>query len=250
MKVALVEFLNAVPLYYALKKKIVDNDFEFISAVPSKCARLLFAKKVDISNASIVEYVNSEDYLLLPDGCISTTSRVKSVVLFLKKPLKQVKVVKLDKNSKTSVALTKVLFHFKYNMSVDYVWDGEADCELVIGDNALKRLKTSNGTVVDLAREWFEMTGLPFVFAAWITNRKLSSDTVEKFVRAKEKGKQLINDICEESRSLVGYDECKKYLTENIQYDLTKEKLKAIEEFLKLAYSCKAISNIRPLLFS
>ena len=250
MKVALVEFLNAVPLYYALKKNIVENDFEFVSAVPSECARLLFTKKVDVSNASIVEYVNSEDYLLLPDGCISTASRVKSVVLFLKKPLKQVKVVKLDRNSKTSVALTKVLFRFKYNLSVDYVWDGEADCELVIGDNALKRLKKSNEAVVDLAKEWFEMTGLPFVFAAWITNRKLSADTVEKFIQAKEIGKQLINNICEESRNLVDYDECKKYLTENIQYDLTNEKLKAIEEFLKLAYSCKAISNIRPLLFS
>ena len=250
MKVALVEFLNAVPLYYALKKNIVENDFEFVSAVPSECARLLFAKEVDVSNASIVEYVNSEDYLLLPDGCISTASRVKSVVLFLKKPLKQVKVVKLDRNSKTSVALTKVLFRFKYNLSVDYVWDGEADCELVIGDNALKRLKKSNDEVVDLAKEWFEMTGLPFVFAAWITNRKLSADTVEKFIQAKETGKKLISQICDEFLHLIDKKECLSYLTNNISYDLTPDKIKAVNEFFNLAYKCGAIGNIRSLKFT
>ncbi len=248
MRVALVEFLNAVPLYYALKKHIVDNNFEFISDVPSQCARLLFEKKVDISNASIVEYVNSDNYKILRDGCISTAKRVKSVVFFIYKPLNKIKVVKLDKNSKTSNALAKVLFTYKYKMTVDYVFDGDADCELVIGDRALKRLN-SGAETIDLAVEWHEFTHLPFVFAAWITNKSLNEKTIKKFLKAKEIGKRLIDQICSEYTNVAPKEECLSYLKENISYDLDEEKRGSIETFFDLAYRCGAIKRNRDLVF-
>jgi len=248
MRVALVEFLNAVPLYYALKKHIIDNDFEFISDVPSQCARLLFENRVDISNASIVEYVNSDNYKILRDGCISTAKRVKSVVFFLYKPLNNIRVVKLDKNSKTSNALAKVLFTFKYRMTVDYVFEGDADCELVIGDRALKRLN-SGAKTIDLAVEWYEFTHLPFVFAAWITNKSLDKSTIEKFLKAKEIGKKIIDQICREYTNIVSKEECFSYLTKNISYDLNDEKKESIETFLNLAYRCGAIKSKRKLTF-
>ncbi|WP_025209201.1 menaquinone biosynthetic enzyme MqnA/MqnD family protein [Hippea sp. KM1] len=249
MKVALVEFLNAVPLYYALKKGIIENDFEFISAVPSQCARLLFSGAVDISNVSVVEYVNSEKYRILSDGCISTDKRVKSVVMFLKKPINRIRRVKLDRNSKTSVALIKVLFRFKYNLSVDYVYDGDADCELVIGDRALERLKNTQEGVLDLAVEWFDFTQLPFVFAVWITNKELDDKIKEKFYLSKEVGKKLTKTICSEFSHLIDEKGCFEYLTSNLSYDLTQEKRKAIEVFFDYAYRCGAISNNRPLEF-
>lgn len=248
MRVALVEFLNAVPLYYALKKRIIDNDFEFISDVPSQCARLLSENKVDISNASIVEYVNSDNYKVLRDGCISTAKKVKSVVFFLYKPLNKVKLVKLDKSSKTSNALARVLFTFKYKMSVDYVFDGDADCELVIGDRALKRLNSGADTI-DLAVEWYKLTHLPFVFAAWITNKNLDEEIVEKFLKAKEIGKRLIDQICSEYTDVAPKGECLNYLTENISYDLDDEKRASIETFFDLAYRCGAIEKNRKLEF-
>ncbi len=248
MRVALVEFLNAVPLYYALKKNIVNNNFEFLSDVPSQCARLLFENKVDISNASIVEYVNSDSYKILRDGCISTTKRVKSVVFFLYKPLNMVKTVKLDKNSKTSNVLAKVLFTHKYRITVDYVFEGEADCELVIGDRALKRLKNASNTM-DLAVEWYEFTHLSFVFAAWITNKNLDSYIVEKFLEAKETGKKLISQICDEYSNIVPKKECLSYLTKNISYDLDEEKKESIETFFNLAYKCGAIKRKKKLSF-
>ncbi len=248
MRVALVEFLNAIPLYYALKKRIIDNDFEFLSDVPSQCARLLFENKVDISNASIVEYVNSDNYRILRDGCISTAKKVKSVVFFLYKPLSNVKVVKLDKNSKTSNALARVLFTYKYKMTVDYVFNGDADCELVIGDRALKRLKGKT-KAIDLAVEWYEFTHLSFVFAAWITNKNLNNETAEKFLKAKEVGKKLINQICDEYTNIIPKNECLRYLTENISYDLGDEKKESIETFFDLAHKCGAIKRKRKLLF-
>ncbi len=248
MRVALVEFLNAVPLYYALKENLVENDFEFISDVPSRCARLLYENRVDISNTSIVEYVNSDNYRLLRDGCISTLKKVKSVVLFVHKPINKVKVVKLDRNSKTSNALAMVIFKLKYGITADYVFEGEADCELVIGDRALKRLK-QGGEPLDLALEWYEFTGLPFVFAAWITNKPLDEYVVGKFLKAKEMGKKLIKEICSGYKSIIPEDECQTYLTENISYDFDAVKKESINVFFRYAYKIGAIPRKRELLF-
>ncbi len=248
LRVALVEFLNAVPLYYALKKGLVENNFEFVSGVPSRCAQLLYEKRVDISNASIVEYVNSDDYRILRDGCISTKERVKSVVFFLYKPLNKIKKVKLDRNSRTSNVLAKVLFKYKYKLSVDFVFEGDADCELVIGDRALRRLKNKSDTI-DLAREWHELTNLPFVFAAWITNKNLPEEIIEKFIEAKRLGKGLLKDICGDYIHVTDKKECIDYLSKNISYDLDESKKTSIEVFFDYAKRCGAISRIRKLVF-
>jgi chorismate dehydratase len=253
MKVALVEFLNAYPLYYALKENIIENSFEFLSKPPSICAELLRSSKVDIGNVPIIEYANSKNYKIIKDCCISSNKEVKSVVLFLKKPISQVKVVKLDKNSNTSVALTKVLFAFKYKLSVDYVYDSDADCELVIGDRALKRIKQDNYTKLDLAVEWNDMTSLPFVFAAWLTNCNLSEDMQNLFIESKEWGKKHIKNICESftnSKDLVNNDECQSYLTNNISYDLTEEKIESIEQFFYYANKCNIIPHAPKIRFS
>lgn len=248
MRVALVEFLNAVPLYYALKENLIENDFKFISDVPSRCARLLYENRVDISNTSIVEYVNSDNYRLLRDGCISTLKKVKSVVLFMRKPINRVRVVKLDKNSKTSNILAMVIFKLKYGISADFVFEGDADCELVIGDRALKRLKRGCESL-DLAFEWYGFTGLPFVFAAWITNKLLDEDVVDKFLEAKEMGKRLIEEICSGFKSVVSEEECRTYLTENISYDFDDVKKESINVFFRYAYQIGAIPRNRELLF-
>ncbi|WP_035587251.1 menaquinone biosynthetic enzyme MqnA/MqnD family protein [Hippea jasoniae] len=249
MKVALVEFLNAVVLYEALKKRIIPNDFEFTSAVPSRCAALLRNGEVDISNVSIVEYVNNPSYKILHDGCIASNKHVKSVVLFLKKPIEKVKSVKLDPNSKTSVALVRVLFRFHFQKTVDYVNTDNADCELVIGDKALKMLKNSHLPHLDLAFEWYKMTALPFVFAAWITPKKLPEEVVEKFIKAKELGKTMIDEICKQFDSLIDINECRLYITKNINYDLTEDKVESIKTFLNLACKAGAINTTRHLEF-
>ncbi len=252
MKIALVEFLNAYPLYYALKNGIINNNFEFLSYPPSKCALLLRENRVDMGNVPIVEYSNSENYKILKDCCISSNKEVKSVVLFLKKPIERVRIVKLDKNSNTSNALTKVLFKFKYNLTVDYTYDGEGDCELVIGDRALKRIKKTKEHKLDLAVEWHDMTFLPFVFAVWMANRDVDDETRRLFIASKEWGKNNIHLICEDfvkSKNIITKDECEKYLSYNISYDLTQEKTESIRQFFEFAHRCGAVGRNNPISF-
>ncbi len=252
MKVALVEFLNAYPLYCALKNNIIENDFEFLSYPPSVCAKLLREKKVDIGNVPIIEYAKGENYKILKECCISSNKEVKSVVLFLKKPLNKIQTVKLDKNSNTSVALTKVLFEFKYNLSVDYTYEQESDCELVIGDAALKKIKNSRKERLDLAVEWHNMTNLPFVFAAWLSNIKIESDILRLFIESKEWGKKHLDTICRNFTScdnLLDNNECKSYLSQNISYDLTDEKIESIKQFFYYAHKCGIINQNPQLRF-
>lgn len=252
MKVALVEFLNAYPLYYALKEKIIYNNFHFLSYPPSVCAKLLREKRVDIGNVPVIEYAKSDSYKILTDCCISSNREVKSVVILLKKPIEKIRRVKLDKNSNTSVTLTKILFRFKYGLSVDYVYEGDADCELVIGDNALKRIKDTQNEKIDLAVEWHNMTSLPFVFAVWVAISDIDESTKNLFIQSKEWGKKNIDTVCKKfslNSTLIDYRGCKDYLTKNISYDLTEEKIEAIKLFFYYASKCGIINSNPELTF-
>lgn len=249
MKVVLVDFLNAYPLYYALVNKIIDNDMEFIRKMPSVCAKMLFEKKVDVGISPSIEYAKS-DYYIVPNVCISGNTYVKSVALFLKKPLHLVKTVKLDKNSNTSVMLTKILFALKYKINVQYV-DEKADCELVIGDNALYRIEHTDEEVIDLAYEWLDFTGMPFVFALWIANNKIPDKYVELFIKAKQWGVQNPNLIAEAFCDTHNYDPKRAfdYLTQNLSYELTEEKVKSLKKYYDLAYKLNLIQTKPVLVF-
>ncbi len=249
MKVALVDFLNAYPLYYALVNKIINNDIEFVRKMPSVCAKMLSEKQTDVGIAPSIEYAKG-DYYIIPNVCISSDYKVKSVALFLRKPLNEVKTVKLDKNSNTSVTLTKILFAYKYKQNVEYVL-GKADCELVIGDNALYRIEHTDEEVIDLAYEWLDFTGYPFVFALWIANSKIPNYYVDLFLKAKNWGINHLETIAEAFCDTHNYDYEKAldYLKNNLSYDLTKDKQKSLEIFFDYAYKLNLVPKKTSLRF-
>ena len=68
---------------------------------------------------------------------------------------------------------------------------------LVIGDRALEQRKHST-FIYDLGAEWRFVTGLPFVFAAWVSNKKLPDHFIEKFNEANAIGLNHIDEIVAE----------------------------------------------------
>ncbi len=85
--------------------------------------------------------------------------------------------IKLTSASETSVHLTQILYrlwfgreayeiNFERELSPASAFGNLSPIELVIGDEALVRKKSFYRTL-DLGAAWFEMTGLPFVFAVW-----------------------------------------------------------------------------------
>ena len=85
--------------------------------------------------------------------------------------------------------------------------------------------------IYDLGEAWKAHTGLPFVFAAWVSNKELPEEFIQKFNKANAEGINHLNDI------IIGTDypfyDLKKYFTKNINYLLDKRKKEALRLFLQ-----------------
>ena len=130
---------------------------------------------------------------------MAADGNVASVCLFSEVEINKIEKVLLDYQSKTSVALCKVLMKNYWKKDVLFE-DAKGDfakeikkntAAVLIGDRALQQRKTSK-YIYDLGGAWKAMTGLPFVFAAWISNKKLPEDFIELF---NQKNAEGINNI-------------------------------------------------------
>jgi predicted solute-binding protein len=108
--------------------------------------------------------------------CIGSDGPVASVALFTRRPIAEVRSIALDTSSRTSVMLTRVLCHRRFNIAPTFVNHppdldamlAVADAALVIGDPALFIDARALGVdKIDLGAAWTAMTGLPFVWAFW-----------------------------------------------------------------------------------
>ncbi|HYH16770.1 MAG TPA: MqnA/MqnD/SBP family protein, partial [Flavisolibacter sp.] len=82
----------------------------------------------------------------------------------------------------------------------------------------------------DLGEVWKTHTGLPFLFAAWISNKSLPIEFIKRFNEANSIGLLNIDTVVTENPYDV-YD-LKDYYTNCISYTLDLEKKKALQLFL------------------
>ncbi len=252
LKVGKIEYLNTVPVYYGFLSKRVDSKgIEFIDDVPSELNRLLREGLLDVSVISSYEYIENQDrYLLFPDFSISAKGRVMSVLFLSAVPIHQLhrKDVWITRSSMTSRELLKYLLREVYGVEPNFHYyslkeDGlplNPKAVLAIGDDALKLLNTKRFPFIyDLAEEWFNLTGLPFVFALWAVNKgsfkgkeKEVKEFYEKLKLSREVGKSSFEEICEKYSKPLGINEkmCLKYLN-SLNFHLRDEEEMALKEF-------------------
>jgi len=96
-------------------------------------------------------------------------------------------------------------------------------------DRAFEQRKIST-FFYDLGTEWKKITGLPFVFAAWVSNKQLPEDFLKLFNEANAEGLSHIDEIVA-NHSFEIYD-LKKYYTLHMNYLLDEKKREAMEYFL------------------
>ena len=106
---------------------------------------------------------------------IGARGKVRSVVIVAERPIHELESIALDLSSRTSVVLARLLLA-RRKLTPRLFGDGPGAGRslrvngrtgaLVIGDAALD-VETRFPHRLDLAEDWFEWTGLPFVFAAW-----------------------------------------------------------------------------------
>jgi chorismate dehydratase len=145
----------------------VGPGFHVHYTIPSQCAEELREGSADIGIIPVFTYALIPDLVIIPDIAIATKGVVRSILLISKVPVEQIRSVALDTSSRTSVALTKVLFEKFWGGGRSFISHepdveqmlAKSDAALVIGDPAL-RAKTAGYHVYDLATEWKKLTGL------------------------------------------------------------------------------------------
>jgi chorismate dehydratase len=150
--------------------------------------------------------------------------------------------IKLDYQSRTSVNLCKVLCKNHWHVAPRFEQATEGyenninsqEAAVIIGDRTFS-LDESYPYVYDLSEEWYKMTGLPFVFAAWVANKEIPSEFITEFNAACANGIDQIDEAIEFGNiNIIDKAAQKKYLTESISYTLDNEKRKGLDLFLKL----------------
>jgi chorismate dehydratase len=173
-RVGAVGYLNARPLTWALDRD--PGRWSVRYDVPSVCASLLHAGKVDLGLIPSIEYLERPDYRFVPGVGIGSFGAVASVALFTRRPVKDIRRIALDASSRSSVVLLKILCARRFGIVPEFAPFGpdlgrmlnDSDAALLIGDPALETDAAAMGVEkVDLGSEWTALTGLPFIYAAW-----------------------------------------------------------------------------------
>ncbi len=204
---------------------------------PSEIAQQLILDKIDIGLVPVAVIPQMKEHYIISDYCIGATGEVASVCLFSDCTLPEIKKVHLDYQSRTSVALAKILMEKYWKISPElieakpgYIKNiAGTTAGIVIGDRALEQRKKS-AYIYDLAESWIVMTRLPFVFAAWVSNKKLPESFIKIFNEANKKGLENLPEVIAQN-PFPAYD-LHTYYTQNISYVLDEEKKKGLELFL------------------
>ena len=238
IRVAAVSYLNTKPLLYGIRNHEIMNQIELIEDYPSRIAQMLIEDKVDVGLIPVAATLRLNYWEVIGRHCIGSDGAVTSVCIFGDVPLENMERIYLDYQSSTSVNLAKVLLDEYWKKKVELVdAKGEDFREelkgttggVVIGDRALQQ-RTRSKYSYDLGEAWKKHTGLPFVFAAWIANKKLPEDFCSRFDEANVKGLEHIDDVIREN-PFPAYD-LKKYYTQSISYLLDDQKKEGMGLFL------------------
>ena len=228
---------------------------------PARSAELLSQKRVDAALVPVIEYQRIEDVLLVPEVCVGARQKVRSVCLVTKgEDLPQVKTVVLDISSRTSVALTKIIFSEFLGIEPTYKTArpnlsrmlSDSHCALLIGDPALT-IDESKYRKFDLAETWKSFTGFGFVFAMWMTQTEKSEITKQiDFSSARDEGLKHLDEIVSNYETEIDLprEDFKKYLSEDISYTIDDSMQNGLELYFELAHKYKLTENLRPLRFT
>ena len=233
-----MSYLNTKPLVYGFEQGEMKHEIELVFDYPANVAGMLLNDTIDIGLVPVAMIPSLKESHIISDYCIGASGPVASVCLFSEVPLEEITHILVDYQSRTSAALLQILLK-KYwhihpvlkNTNIGYQQKIKGTTAgLVIGDRALKQRQHST-YIYDLASAWIDMTGLPFVFAAWVANKKLPEVFCTKFNQTTALGFNHLDEIV----SAVNFPEyeMKEYYTRNIDYKLDNDKKQALQLFLR-----------------
>ena len=232
-----MSYLNTKPLIYGFEKGMMKEEVVLVMDYPANISSMLIKDEIDIGLVPVAILPALKEYHIISDYCIACDGEVASVCLFSEVPVNEIQTILLDYQSKTSVALLKILLKEHWNIEPKLV-DAEQGYELsiygttaglVIGDRALEQRNRSK-YCYDLGQAWKDLTGFPFVFAVWVSNKSMDKQFIEKFNMTNDLGITNIEEVIKLS-NFLSFD-LKLYYTKYIKYIIDNKKQNGLNEFL------------------
>ena len=236
----MVSYLNTRPLLLGMEQSPFKERIELMKAYPAQIAQALLDDTIDIGLVPVAVMPLLKQPQLVSKYVIGTEGEVASVALFSQVPMDQIEKVYLDYQSRTSVALAKILFKQFWKKEVEFLNATEGyinqihgnTAGIIIGDRALVNLDKFEH-IYDLGLAWKAYSGLPFVFAAWVANKPIPLEFMEAFDAANGYGLSHLEDVIALIPAIEQVYDLHKYYTENISYELTPEKKAGLDKFLE-----------------
>lgn len=240
-----VPYLNALPLIWALEQR---RDVELVRMLPSQLGERLQKGELHASLSPVFDVLDGIGEAVLGNGIVGATREVRSVTLFHRAPIGELKSVALDTSSHSSANLMRVLLGQFYGVNpvfVDTPPDLDAmlahcDAALLIGDPALEAAqRAGDWQKLDLARAWHDFTGLSFTFAAWTGRRGLEENQGRELARllneARDVGVANVEAIVDENptRSPLSPAIRQSYLTQAIEYGFSPSHQAGMRQFAR-----------------
>lgn len=242
IRIAAVKYINSYPFMIGLRDGEVASLIDLKVFHPSECADRLIKGKSDIGLIPVASIASLQDYTIVSDYCLSTNGEVQTVLLVSNDPLEDIKRIYLDFRSRSSVALCKIFAAKLWHREFEWVNTSEAfditkmkygEAAVMIGDRCFEYARHFRYRI-DFGLEWKRFTGLPFVFACWVSTIPLDENFVTLFTKALREGIKRRDEAVTLLRegSFASPEEVIHYLNYNIDFNLDDEKRKAINLFL------------------
>lgn len=254
--VGAVSYLNSKPLIEGLDE-LLNGHATLRLDYPSRLADDLASGLLDVALIPSIEYFRGQNYEVISDACVAAHGPVLSVKLYSRVPWGEVKSIALDEGSRTSATLARILLAERHGvfpkaepLPLDHrTEDSTADAILLIGDRAINPPREQFLAMWDLGEEWFNWTGLPFVFAMWVGRRGVrsqqpefgreedASEIARLLSAARDLGVLHLDDIARREAPLLGLSlpTTISYLSENLQYHLGSAERNGLKLFHELA---------------
>lgn len=259
VRVGVVDYLNSRPLAWDFLRGNIPPGFEVSYHPPAAVADLLRDDLLDVGLIPSIEVQRIPDLVVLAGPCVAAQHEVRSVLLVSRVKPERIRSVALDRNSRTSAALVRILLGELYGVEPEATscaphldeMLSEADAALVIGDPAL-HIDTSSLVVLDLASEWRALTGLPFVFAVWaIRTAAWRDDLAGIFAASLRHGLSERETIAQQAAAELGLDAraLLHYLTRSLSFELGSREERSLAEFYRRSHEWGLLDRVGPVEF-
>jgi chorismate dehydratase len=266
-RISIVQYLNTAPLVWGFTNGPLAGKYDLSFTVPSQCAEALRAGTADIAIIPAIEYQRIPGLVVLSDLAIASQNRVRSLLIIAKKPIEQVRSIALDRSSRSTQALTRILAAGHWKIDPEFFETEpdlsamleKADAALLIGDPALrlsvaiekKSTVSPQGRAVcqaatlgipgteifhiyDVVGEWRKFSSLPAVMAVWAARPEVvTPELLADFSASRDFGLSQIAAIClEAARELkLPQPVLESYLRHNIDFSLGEENRRGLERY-------------------